>query len=169
MASVSGLRAKHRAEVRREILRSIRLLVAHPGDVHYTQGSGRWDGIAHKKHPSKGLFPFYGDCSSTDTWLLWLGLHHYMGEKYGRPVRDLVNGTNWTGGFTGTMVRHGKPVAHDRNLMVGDQIFYGSGPTYHHVVTSIGGRRAFSHGTDSGPFLVDIDYRLDRGPTRRYI
>lgn len=163
MPSVSGLSERHREQVRADILRAVRLMASNPNAVHYTQRANRWDGIVHRKHPGGSLFPYYGDCSSTGTWLLWLGL----GRRFG--VRDLVNGTGWAGGFTGTMVRHGKPVIHDRNLKVGDQIFYGRGPTYQHVVTSIGGRRAFSHGSEAGPHIVDIDYRMDRGPARRYI
>lgn len=169
MASVSGLGAKHRGEVRKAVLQGVRALAANPSDVHYTQGAKRWDGIAHKKHPGGPLLPFYGDCSSTATWLLWLGLHHYMGEKYGRPVRDLVNGTHWTGGFTGTIASHGKPVAHLGNIDVGDLVLYGPGPTFEHVTISLGGRRVFSHGNEQGPVITDLDYRLDRGPIRRYI
>lgn len=165
MASASGLSPHHRTEARRLLLRGVTALLADPARVHYTQGPGRWDGIAHRKVPWRGsILPFYGDCSSTATWLLWLVLAHHFAI-----TSDHVNGTGWRSGFTGTLSRHGKPVVHDRNLQVGDLIFYGHGWPYEHVTVSIGGHRCFSHGSEGGPYLLDIDYRGDRALARRYI
>lgn len=163
MSSVSGLSERHRAQARREIIRGCELLLANKGSVHYSQGANRWEGIARGLKIPQGEFPHHGDCSSTATWLLWNALH----IPYG--VRDVVNGANWRAGYTGTIARHGKLVQHDRSLKVGDLILYGRAPTYEHVVVSLGGRVAFSHGGEAGPFKVDIDYRGDRGPSRRFI
>ena len=61
--------------------------------------------------------------------------------------------------------------AHDKNIKIGDLIFYGDqgGGVPKHVAISLGGRRALSHGSEAGPLIVDIDYRSDRRMTRRYI
>lgn len=163
-ASVSGLSEAHRAQARELILHGVQHLMEHPGSVHYTQGASRWSGIDQHKTDLHHILPFYGDCSSTATWLLWRAFH------FVHPgMRDLVNGENWRAGYTGTIADHGKRVVYDASIKVGDLILYGPAPTYSHVAVSIGGRRVFSHGSEGGPYILDMDYRGDRGPTRRFI
>jgi hypothetical protein len=187
-ASVSGLSAQHRDECRQVIALGAAYMLAKPTQVNYTQGAARWSAISGKHvlefkkvggkltiDAAHHVLPFSGDCSSTDSWLLWLPLHHYIGElRGGDGVRDVVNGTNWTGGYTGTMVAHGKPVVNPKNWLVGDQVFYGGTPWVpEHVATFMGWKGStpvvFTHGTPSGPYLSPIDYRKDRHSVRRYI
>jgi hypothetical protein len=163
MSSVSGLSKHHRAVARKINMNGCHMMLNHASIIHYTQGSLRWSGIDQHKRISHRQFPYYGDCSSTVTWLLWNALH----VKYG--VRDLVNGEHWRAGYTGTIATHGKRVHHDKNIEVGDLILYGDAPTYEHVAISMGGRMVFSHGSEGGPYYIDRDYRDDRGPTRRFI
>jgi hypothetical protein len=33
----------------------------------------------------------------------------------------------------------------------------------------MGGRQVFSHGSEAGPYLLDIDYRRDRKLIKRYL
>lgn len=137
--------------------------MAHPANVHYTQSSARWQGIDKHLLVSKGQCITEGDCSSTATWLLWNALHIAYG------VRDVVNGENWKAGYTGTIAQHGKLVQHDSNILIGDLVLYGPAPTFEHVAVAIGGGRVFSHGSEAGPFLLNIDYRSDRAQVRRFI
>lgn len=164
-AAVSGLPDASRAQVRTVVAHGAALLLSRPGDVHYSEGGNRWSGIAQRKliaQPSR-VFPFYGDCSSTATWLLWNGLSH----QFGRP--DDVNGEHWNGGYTGTMAGHGKLVHHDADIKLGDLVLYGPPPTFEHVAVALGGGMVFSHGSEAGPFKLPIDYRRDRAEVRRYI
>lgn len=161
---VSGLSDAHAAEARRVILMGVRLLMANPAGVHYTQnGTARWEGIHKELRIAEGEYPRHGDCSSTHTWLLWNALTHVGVD------RDLVNGQRWLAGYTGTIAAHGKRVVDLRNAKVGDAILYGPRPTFEHVATYIGGGRVFSHGSERGPFLLGVDYRPDRGMIRRSI
>lgn len=160
--AVSGLSSPHRKEARDILAEAAAYLLKNKNSVYYTQAARRWDPI-RKGYTIGHCLPFNGDCSSTDDWLLWLALKHRFG------VRDVVNGLNWTGGYTGTGSQHGKTVVHDKNILVGDQFYYGPGPTYKHVATAMGGGLCFSHGTMAGPVLTHIDYRPDRKLTKRYI
>lgn len=163
-ARVSGLSDVHAAEARRVILLGVRLLMADPAGVHYTQDAvQRWEGIAHELRIAERDYPRHGDCSSTHSWLLWNALTHVGVD------RDLVNGAAWKGGYTGTIASHGKPVHDVRSAKVGDAVLYGPAPTFEHVATYIGGGRVFSHGSERGPFLLGVDYRPDRHMIRRHI
>lgn len=163
MSSYSGLSAEHAAHARDIVVEYCHALLAHPDQVHYTQGPDRWGGIAHN-HTLKDLLPFYGDCSSTATFVLWRALNDVH-----KGTRDVVNGERWKAGFTGTIAQHGKRVVHDANIKVGDLILYGPAPTYEHVAVALGGGMVFSHGSEGGPYKLPLDYRPDRGPTRRFI
>lgn len=139
-------------------------MLAHPGSIHYTQGKLRWEGINRNLRSARGEYPHHSDCSSSATWVLWNAL------TANGVAHDIVNGTNWKAGYTGTMLAHGKPVRHRANWRVGDCIIYGrTGSTGAHVVVYLGGNRAFSHGSEGGPYLVDVDYRPDIMAVRRYI
>jgi hypothetical protein len=163
MSSASGLSAEHRAHARRVVAAGAELLLRHPREVHYTQGGGRWEGIADRLLIARGQYPHHGDCSSTATWLLWNALAHLYG------VRDVVNGTSWRAGFTGTMLTHGKPVRHEANVKVGDLAIYGRGAPGEHVAVCLGGGVVFSHGSEAGPFKLPLHYRRDLLEIRRYV
>lgn len=162
--SVSGLSSRHRREARKIIVEGAEMMLAHRSRVHYTQGPQRWEGIDRRRLISKGQYPGSSDCSSSSTWLLWNAIH----VPYG--VRDVVNGTNWRSGYTGTLLTHGKVVRHEENIKVGDLALYGRpGSTGAHVALCIGGGFVFSHGSEAGPFKVNLHYRPDLMCVRRYI
>lgn len=167
---VSGLSDEHAAHARGLIVRSSRLMIKHKGIIHYSQEANRMVGIAEELTVTKNEFPRTCDCSSTNKWQLW--------DAIGRPyhVRDLTIGStshDWLrgGGWTGSMYKHGKRVVHDENLKIGDLIFYGDqgGGVPEHVAIYVGGRMVFSHGSEGGPYILDMDYRNDRRMSRRYI
>lgn len=162
---VSGLSDEHAAHARKLIVKAARAMASNKSSVHYTQGTRRWEGIDRKLSISKGQIPLHGDCSSTVTWMLW----DAMARPYG--VRDLVNGAAWRAGYTGSQYKRGKAVVHDKNLKIGDLIFYGDqgGGIPQHVCIYVGGGRVFSHGGEAGPFILGLDYRSDRRMSRRYI
>jgi hypothetical protein len=160
--SASGLNLRDRRVVRHIVAQGCARLLANPAEVHYTQGPDRWDGIAHHKTLGHQVLPFYGDCSSTATWLLWLGLHVQFG------LGDNVNGANWTAGYTGTMLSHGRDVTH-RPLNCGDLAIYGHGAPGEHVAVCLGGGMVFSHGSEGGPYKLPLRYRPDLLAIRRYI
>jgi hypothetical protein len=162
---VSGLSDAHARHSRVLIVKASELMMRHQSVIHYSQEANRWEGINNKLTVLKGQYPKHADCSSTATWMLWDAMH----RPYG--VRDLVNGANWTAGYTGTMYTRGKAVAHDKNLMIGDLIFYGDqgGGIPEHVAIYVGGGKVFSHGSEGGPYILNLDYRGDRRMSRRYI
>lgn len=163
MSSVSGLSPQHRAHARRILISGCELLLRHAPDVHYTEGPNRWGAIDHRLLISRGEYLRAGDCSSTTTWLLWNALH----VTY--RLRDDVNGTHWTSGYTGTQLRHGKPVIHEANLKIGDLVFYGHGWPGQHVALYLGGGQVFSHGSEAGPYKLPVHYRPDYMGAHRYI
>lgn len=165
--SVSGLGRPQR-HVAREIITQAALLgLHHAPALHYTQGSDRWEGIAKHRVAAKGDYPRHADCSAFATWCLWnaLQLRFHLG--------DIVNGTHWTGGYTGTMAKGGREVLHLKNVLRGDCVLYGPAPTYEHVAIIVGHQNGVpmvvSNGSESGPFLVRYDYRPDHAQIRRYI
>jgi len=159
MASYSHLGAKKRRTVRRRLRRTALNAARNRGAIHYTQGFRRWDGIRlHRRGP--GHYPNYADCSALASWLLWDAFKHV------RMNNDIVNGARWTGGFTGTMLRHGKHLS--RPTLVGDCVFYGSWPNGSHVAIYIGNNLVVSHGSEAGPLIVRWNYRSVLA-VRRYI
>lgn len=166
--SVSGLNPQQRALARHLTYQAAELLLHHAEEIHYSQGSDRWDGIADHLVATKGQFPRHSDCSATNSWLLAQGLLF----RFHRP--DVVNGLHWHGGFTGTMAAHGRQIHHQSNLLRGDQAFYGEGPDYDHVTMVMHHKGVekplvFSHGSEGGPYLLPFDYRPDFSHWRRYI
>jgi NlpC/P60 family len=162
---VSGLSDDHAKHARKLIVKAAHLMVANKGRVHYSQRADRWVGIDRRLTVTKGQYPTTCDCSSTATWMLWDAIHRTYN------VRDLVNGALWKAGYTGTQYKRGKAVVHDKNLKVGDLIFYGTqgGGIPQHVCVYVGGGKVFSHGSEAGPFILNLDYRRDRRMSRRYI
>jgi hypothetical protein len=168
MASVSGLSKANRARARRKVLRAAMLGFQRREKINYTMGSLRWSGIDRHRNASEGEYPVYADCSAYATWCLWNGLFLPFG------VRDTVNGAGWRAGYTGTMLKHGKRVEHQENVLVGDCMLYGrKGTTGAHVAIAVGKRNGkvmvVSHGSQGGPYYVPYDYRSDRMGWRRYI
>lgn len=160
MSSVSGLSWAHRKKARKLTLDAARLGVAHEPEIHYTQGALRWTGIDHNLKAFKGEYPVYADCSAFTTWCLWNGLDHYA-------VRDTVNGTGWTSGFTGTQKTHGKRIRLRVNWRTGDLVHYGPG-SGEHVAIYIGHGLVVSHGSEGGPMVLPAAYR-PIAEVRRYI
>jgi hypothetical protein len=150
-----------REAAKQVVLRGARLMLAHIAQVHYTQGTARWQGIKDRKLVKSGQFPTQGDCSSIATWLLWNALH------VGLDLGDVVNGRNWAAGFTGTMLQHGRAVPAS-SATVGDLVIYGTHAPGVHVAVSIGGGMVFSHGSEAGPFKLRLKYRPDVLSVRRY-
>lgn len=154
---LSGLAGTKRLRARAYVVRVALLCWRNAASMNYTQGARRWDGIKLKKNGLKGQFPNYADCSSFATWILWVVLVNHFGLK-----KDIVNGTGWGWGYTGTLVKHGIQVKHRVNWRRGDLIFYGdpfgaSG----HVAVYIGLGLVISFGSQPGPFKLGWAYRND--------
>lgn len=166
MSSVSGLSAPHRAHARNLAAHAALLGLRHAPAIHYTQQSARWDGIRLHLKAYRGEYPRNADCSAYVTWCLWNGLDHY-------GVRDVVNAADWLGGYTGTMLDHGKPVAHLENVLRGDAVLYGHSKTGDHTAIIVGVRAGIpmvvSHGSEGGPYYLPYNYRPDIISLRRYI
>jgi hypothetical protein len=168
MASVSGLDFNQRIRCRDRVVQAAELARANKAQVHYSQEPNRWDGINNRRNAKTGGFPRHADCSSFATWCLWNGLHLMYG------LGDLVNGADWTAGFTGTMLDHGKRVRDEGNILRGDCVFYRPGGVNHVaivVATKHQGHAVplvVSHGSEAGPLRLKYDYET---PTqvRRYI
>lgn len=170
MASASGLSKPHRIHARDRTVHAWKLGYDHRSQISYTQKAPRWEGIAKHCDASKGQFPRNADCSAFVTWGLWNGL--YLPYQ----CKDNVNGENWTGGgYTGTLLEHGKLVHHWVNAQRADVVIYGSGGTGEHTAGVAGIRKSdgkimvFSHGSEAGPFYLPYDYRKDIMCIRRYI
>lgn len=137
------------------------LAVKNKAAIHYTQDSpARWEGIHDKLIAAKGQYPHYADCSSFATWCLWQVLG-------GGP--DIVNGTDWKSGWTGTLAKHGHVVSASA-AQPGDLVFYGE-PIYH-VAMVIGRQNGVlivaSHGEESGPYIVKYN-QWSVNSIRRYL
>jgi cell wall-associated NlpC family hydrolase len=162
--SATGLTAAERSAARAKVVRAAMLGYRNAPAIHYTQQASRWSGIDSRLRAYKKQFPRYADCSSFATWCLWDALKLHINEGLG----DIVNGQRWRAGYTGTMLEHGHSI--DRPSLAGDLIIYGrKGSTGAHVAISVGGRKAVSHGSEGGPYLVDYAYRPDIQDIRRVI
>ncbi len=157
--SLSGLSAAHCHTATNMALQAAVLGYHKRSHINYTEGSGRWDGIDHNRKAWRGEYPYYADCSAYVTWCLWNGLHHY-------GVRDVVNGAHWQGGFTGTMVHHGRTV---HKLFPGCAVIYGPGESGTHTAIYTGGGLVVSHGNQAGPQLLRYNYRSDIKVYKSYI
>jgi cell wall-associated NlpC family hydrolase len=85
------------------------------------------------------------------------------------------NGRNFDGlGYTGTQIGNGTAVTLEQ-AQPGDLVFYGkkvdpdpqAGIT--HVALYVGNGNVISHGSESGPHLVQVDYRSDRKLIKSYV
>lgn len=166
---ISGLSDDHAAHSRHLIILQANLMVRNKTAVHYSQEYNRMEGIRQQLSVIRGQYPKHADCSSTAYWMHWDAVH----RPYG--VRDLlVAGPDWNPNktiYTGTQYRSGKGVLHDENLKIGDLIFYGDqgGGIPEHVAVYVGGGMVFSHGSEGGPYILNMDYRSDRRMSRRFI
>jgi cell wall-associated NlpC family hydrolase len=142
------------------VIRAALLGQKHAAQVHYTQGPRRWDGITNRCRSHRGRFPLWADCSSYVTWCLW----DAFGGANAGP--DVANGSNWKGGYTGTLKNHGRVVSL-ANAKPGDLVLYGPG-TGAHVTIVIGKNKVVSHGSEGGPYILRPDYRSDISQVRRY-
>lgn len=157
------LTADERERARGIVLQAARKMLAYADEIHYTQGSLRWEGIAQGLRVVKGEFPKHADCSSTTTWMLWNAFTHVKGYS----VLDSVNGYDWRYGNTASQRQHGRVVV-ESPLIVGDLCHYGAGDGKH-VAIYIGGGYVFSHGSEGGPYKLPVRYRADFDHARRYI
>ena len=125
--------------------------------IHYTQDGRRMQGVRERiRVPG---FPQWEDCSSFATWCYWVA---------GAPD---PNACGYNGsGYTGSQIGLGKKVAAPRP---GDLVFYGGEPPPRscprHVAVYVGNGQVVSHGSESGPHLVALDYRDDRNQIRSYL
>ena len=166
MPSASGLGPGQRLRARERATQAAMLGYENRAKIHYSQKPNRWEGIKNRLNARRGKFPRNADCSSFVSWCLFNGL------ELGFSTGDVVNGSGWTGGYTGTMRSNGLRVEHVGNLLRGDCVHYGEGLTAH--VTMVVGRRAgvpmvVSHGSEGGPYYTNYDYRTDVKEFRRYI
>lgn len=90
--------------------------VAHRGSFTYTEGAARW----HMVDSEPGSLPQSADCSAFVTGL----------AKWGGASDP--NGLNYTGGFTGTLLKHCNRVTAAQARM-GDLAVYGPGTGSHAV------------------------------------
>lgn len=145
------------------VMQACALGVAHSSSIHYTEGNLRW--TWHNPHIHlawRGQYVLWYDCSAFSHYALFNAKHHYP------PGHDNVSNSNWTGGYTGSMIHNGLRV--HSNLQRGDQVLYGNplGATGH-VATYIGGGWVISHGSEIGPIKVSMHYRSDIYGFWRYI
>jgi cell wall-associated NlpC family hydrolase len=89
--------------------------------------------------------PEFEDCSSFVTWCYFAA---------GAPD---PNGLGYNGfGYTGTQIAHGQEKGRPRP---GDLVFYGpSRSAINHVTLYVGNGRVISHGQETGPQLLPMDY-----------
>lgn len=130
----------------------------HAPEIHYTQGSLRWQGIADQLLARDGHFPDYADCSAFHSWCMW----QFLG---GGP--DVLNGAFWKGGYTGTLLAHGRRIG--TPMVEGAAVLYGyPGSTGKHVAYSLGDGTVISHGSEGGPYHLPWNYRSDVMEIRVY-
>lgn len=107
---------------------------AHRYDLHYSQT---------RPIPHTWRFPMYTDCSGFAT--LCYELAHAPDP----------NGFRYDGyGFTGTLMENGSQVIRPGK---GDLVFYGNPD---HVAVYVGSQKVISFGSEDGPYLLDINYRV---------
>lgn len=165
-----------RSAARDKIVKAALAALGRQGRVEYTQTARRWSGIARGLRRYKGQTPPSADCTSLISWIYWDGLK----AEINRGLGDILNGDRWRGGYTGTMLdqRHGKVVARGVaaarrvRLLRGDVVLYGvPGTTGKHgaIVVDPGRRLCVSFGSQGGPYLVKLDYRVDVVVVKRFI
>jgi cell wall-associated NlpC family hydrolase len=170
IADAKAVLARHRVPkltARERAVRAAMIGYRHRDAINYTQDAvRRWEGISKGLRAGKGQFPSNADCSSFVTWCLW--------DALGGPDAgaDIVNGAKWTAGYTGTQCGHGHEVSINR-AQPGDLAFYGpSRNNINHVTIVVAPGRVISHGQQSGPLSLPMDYSRPGGSlkfVRRYL
>jgi hypothetical protein len=129
--------------LRRKIAAAARCGYDNREEVSYTQEAGtRMDGILQERRPPD--FPRFADCSSFAIWCYWAA---------GAPD---PNESGYSGGWSGSLVQKGQETD---EAGVGDIAFYGTSRSdINHVTVSVGNGRCVSHGQESGPLLLALDY-----------
>ena len=145
---LNGVKDASPDTIRRRIAKAAHTGYVNRDEVHYTQVAGaRMEGITDQRRPPD--FPRSADCSSFAIWCYWAA---------GAPD---PNGTDYHGGWSGSLLQKGKEVEIDEAEM-GDIAFYGpSHSDIGHVTVYVGNGKCVSHGQESGPLFLDLDY--DRG------
>lgn len=157
---LGGGAAARETRIRRKIVAACLLGHAKRGLIHYTQTAKRMQGVRERIRPPR--VPAFEDCSSFSTWVYWVA---------GGPD---PNGRGYDGqGWTGTLCQAGRAVSL-AEAKPGDLVFYGRGAPWGHVaiLVTVGGARrpmVVSHGSEGGPYLLELDYRADRGQIRAYL
>ncbi len=154
-------RAAAAATVRRaaaveQIVRAAHIMIDNSDVIRYAGPGARARLLAKRMQGVRqGLllprFPIFEDCSSSVTWL------------YFQAAAPDPNGRGYDGqGWTGTLVDHGREITL-AEAAPGDLVFYGDGRSRSHVVCVMAGSGAaakgFSHGSEAGPFYVNVGYR----------
>lgn len=153
---------KHKApdpNVRQRIVNTA-LFAASRAPRHYSQDMNlRMEGFLKRIKPPQMWN--YGDCSGFSTWCYWVaGAPDPNGWGYGGYPDNAY--------YTGSQAQHGRSVSRSQ-AKPGDLVFYGSGWPWGHVAVYVGGGMIVSHGHESGPFHVSVDYRSDVGQFRSYV
>jgi hypothetical protein len=144
MSSVLALPKHEAIKVRGNIVKAARLCVENRSHIEYTEGYQRWYGISHKCRYQHGKYPLHADCSAITTWYYWTTTRHW------EDLNDFINGEDWTSGYTGTQVAHGKDI-NANELKPADLVFYGGTRDIPaHVAVYIGPDKVISHGGLSG-------------------
>jgi hypothetical protein len=143
---LNAVREANPDTLRRKIAAAAHCGFVNRAEVHYTQEPGtRMDGILHERRPPD--FPRSADCSSFAIWCYWAA-----------SAPD-PNESGFSGGWSGSLVQKGQETD---EAGVGDIAFYGtSRSNINHVTVAVGNGRCVSHGQESGPLLLPLDY--DRG------
>ena len=89
---------------------------------------------------------WYEDCSGYALHCMWVAA--------GKPRTD-SGLAGWWGGWTGSMLEHGKTVS-VRNAKPGAMVFYNN-----HVAIYGGNEKVFTHGHEGGPYWTSMYYRTD--------
>jgi cell wall-associated NlpC family hydrolase len=103
------------------------------------------------------------NCSAYVTWCVWQARVKHRGKA----GVDVMNGANWSSGWTGTLLQHGKRHTSTRWWKPGRTlVFYGN--PVDHVALYVGGGMVVSHGSESGPSYLHYSYRPDFNQARAY-
>lgn len=160
-----------RDDVARHAVSSALAGVRKRDEILYSQDMTlRWGGIHNKIRLPQ--VPRYADCSSFTTWIL----HNARWHVRGTPGADVVNGTRWQSGYTGTQVGHGRLHRHGPKFWKAGRtlVFYGAPHDISHVAIYVGKDKAtgkymvVSHGQSSGPHFLPYNYRDDFIEARAY-
>lgn len=142
---------------RDQIVSAAQLVYDNRSHVIYSERGDRWEGITNHLKPP--LYPVHSDCSSYVSWCYWVVIG-------GGP--DILNGSNWSGGFTGSQTNHGRKIS-IAQLKPADLVFYGAsgGSGISHVAMYAGNGKVFTHGHDPVGY-TDVHYRQDLQECRTY-